>query len=158
MAREIHTTWSDYRGSLDRLLAMACDEILIWDPDLRELQLDSPQHIDCLRRLLTDPDRLTVRIVVQDATPLRLRHPRLMELLSRFHHTLAVRQSGDSLTALRDALVIADGRHALIRFDRDHPRCKFLVSEREEVLPYVKRFEEIWAEEGTSVSPTTLGL
>lgn len=158
MARELLTTWTDYRIGLDRLLALANEEILIWDPDLVNLQIDAPTRIDGLQRLLTACNRLCVRIAVQDAEPFRLHHPRLMSLLTTYQHALEVHLAAESLASLRDAMVLVDRRHGLIRFDRDHPRAKLLTAEVAEILPYCKRFEEIWAEGGSSVSPTTPGL
>lgn len=67
MARELHTSWSDYRGALDRLLAVGGSEVLIWDPDLVALQLDAPARIDALRRILAGGG--SVRVVVQDPSP-----------------------------------------------------------------------------------------
>ena len=55
-------------------------------------------------------------------------------------------------------MILVDDVHALIRFDRDQPRCKLLVDESDEIMPYRRRFDEIWAEGGIPVSATTLGL
>jgi hypothetical protein len=156
MARELYTSWSDYRGALDRLLAVGASEVLIWDPDLVALQLDASTRIDALRRILASGG--TVRVVVQDAHPLRTHHPRLLGLMTSFNHRMAVQQSGDSLASLRDAMVLADGSHGLIRFDRDNPRSKLLIAETEELSPYCKRFEDIWLEAGTPITATTTGL
>ena len=64
----------------------------------------------------------------------------------------------DHLAQLRDAMIIVDDTHALVRFDRDQPRGKLLIDEPDEVAPYRRRFDEIWSEGGHPVSLTTLGL
>ena len=81
-----------------------------------------------------------------------------MDLLRTYHHTMAVHRCSDQLAGLRDTMLLVDGKHGLIRFDREQPRSKLLVDETEELLPYLNRFEEIWSEGGTPVSATTLGL
>jgi hypothetical protein len=55
-------------------------------------------------------------------------------------------------------MVLIDGKHALIRFDREQARSKLLIDEAEELRPYLNRFEEIWAEGGEMLSSNTLGL
>lgn len=55
--------------------------------------------------------------------------------MTTFNHRMAVQQSGDSLASLRDAMVLADGCHGLIRFDRENPRSKLLIAETEELAP-----------------------
>jgi hypothetical protein len=69
-----------------------------------------------------------------------------------------MQQTADQLAHLRDSMILVDDAHAVIRFDRDQPRGKLLVDESDEVMPYRRRFEEIWAEGGTPVAATTLGL
>ena len=63
-----------------------------------------------------------------------------------------------SVAPLKDSLLIADARHALVRFHEDHARCKLLVDAAPDCAPYVRRFDEIVAEGGDEVGATTLGL
>ena len=79
-------------------------------------------------------------------------------LLALHSHNSAAQQTPEQLGHLRDSMILVDDAHALIRFDRDQPRCKLLIDEPEEVMPYRRRFEEIWAEGGIPVATTTLGL
>ena len=156
MARELITSWSDYQAAVERLLAMACREILIYDEDLGSLKLDSPLTLSQLQRVTRADGQL--RIALRNAEPLRQRHPQLLNLLSVFSHHATAQQTPEHLSHLRDSMIIVDGKHGLIRFDRDQPRSKLLIDEVEELRPYALRFSEIWSAEGNPVNATTLGL
>ena len=99
-----------------------------------------------------------MRIALRNTAPLQQRQPLLQRLLTTYSHNSAVQQTPEQLSHLRDSMILVDDAHALIRFDRDQPRSKLLIDEPEEVMPYRRRFEEIWAEGGTPVGTTTLGL
>lgn len=156
MARELITTWNDYQAAVERLLAMACHEILIYDEDLGGLKLDSPLNLPHLQHVIKEGSGF--RIAVRNAAPLRQRHPQLLNLLTVFSHRAAAQQTPEHIGHLRDNMILVDGKHGLIRFDRDQPRSKLLVDEIEELRPYALRFAEIWAADGDPVSATTLGL
>lgn len=81
-----------------------------------------------------------------------------MEILTHNSHRVQLQQTHESLAFLRDTIVIADGIHGVIRFDQDHPRSKLILASRQEVAPYLQRFEDIWLERGEPFSPTVLGL
>jgi hypothetical protein len=55
-------------------------------------------------------------------------------------------------------MILVDGRHGLIRFDRDQPRSKLLLDDPEAIRPYLQRFDALWHEGGEPVSTVTLGL
>ena len=158
MARELFTSWGEYQFALDRLLAMAEHEICIYDQDLSILKLDSSSRLEHINRLLQANPRDCIRIALRDAEPFRHEHPRLMKLFAAYAHSMAVQETPEHLGQLRDSMILADGRHGLIRFDRDQPRAKLLVDEIDELAPYRRRFDDIWHEGGTAVGPSTIGL
>lgn len=158
MARELFASWSDYQAGIDRLLALAERQIWIFDHDLQTLKLDAEDRLEPIRRLLASHRGDSLRILLGDAGPLTRGQPRLMSLLASHHHAMTVFQTADHLAHLRDSMILVDGRHGLIRFDREQPRSKLLIDEQEELIPYHRRFEEILAEGGTPVTATTLGL
>jgi hypothetical protein len=55
-------------------------------------------------------------------------------------------------------MIIVDGKHGLIRFERDMPRSKLLIDEADELRPYLTRFEEIWTEGGVRITNSVTGL
>ena len=52
MTRELITTWADYQMALDRLLALATRQVMIYDEDLKQLSLDGAR-LAHLQRVLT---------------------------------------------------------------------------------------------------------
>ena len=158
MPRELFTSPGEYQVALDRLLALATKRIWIYDEDLTVLRLETPERIELLRAPLAarHPDGL--RIAVRNLGPLQQRQPLLQNLLRAHTHNSAAQQTAEQLASLRDSMILVDDVHALIRFDRDQWRSKLLIDEPDEVAPYRRRFEDIWAEGGTPYGATTLGL
>lgn len=158
MARELITSWADYQMAVDRLLAIACHKISIYDEDLVTLKLESAPRLLHIKRLLQTGQVDSLQIAVRHAEPLRQRHPLLLNKLTTYGHLAVARQTPPQLAHLRDCMILVDDKHALIRFERDQPRSKLLIDEIDELRPYVTRFREIWAEGGESIVNTTLGL
>ncbi|NTV70977.1 MAG: hypothetical protein HGA71_12615 [Azonexaceae bacterium] len=158
MARELITSWADYQMALDRLLAIACHKISIYDEDLVTLKLESAPRLLHIKRVLQGGESDTLQIAVRNAEPLRQKHPLFLTQLSTYGHLATARQTPPQLAHLRDSMVLVDNKHALIRFERDLPRSKLLIDEIDEVRPYLTRFKEIWSEGGESVTSTALGL
>ena len=158
MARELMTSWGEYQIALDRLLAMAEHDIRIYDEDLVALKLDSTPRLAQVQRLLQGNRRDCLQIALRNGEPFKHQHPRLLDVFATHGHLMAVQQTPEHLAHLRDSMILVDGRHGLIRFDRDQPRAKLLIDEIEELQPYRRRFEEIWNEGGIPISPTTMGL
>lgn len=158
MSRELFNSWSDYQSAIGRILPLARKRVCIYDEDLVHLNLGNPERIETLQGLLALHRSDCLRIAVRNSLPLKQRQPLVMGLLRTYAHNSAAQETPDHLAQLRDAMIIVDDTHALVRFDRDQPRGKLLIDEPEEVAPYRRRFDEIWSEGGHPVSPTTLGL
>ncbi|HXE38515.1 MAG TPA: hypothetical protein VN639_08565 [Azonexus sp.] len=158
MARELISSWSDYQVAIDRLLGLACQKICIYDQDLHELKLESPPRLEALKRVLQGPDHDALRLALRDATALHREHPLLGNLLTTYSHHVQAQQTPEQIAHLRDNMIIVDGKHALIRFDRDQARSKLLIDEADEVRPYLIRFAEILSEGGEPITGSTLGL
>jgi hypothetical protein len=158
MTRELITSWSDYSAAVERLLAMACRQISIYDEDLAALKLQSLPCHNHLQRVLREDQTDALRIALRNAGQLRQQHPTLLNLLTIYSHRAAIQQTPEHIAHLRDSMIIVDDRHALIRFDRDQVRSKLLIDEAEELRPYLARFEEIWAAGGEPIGTSTLGL
>lgn len=158
MSRELITSWSDYQIAIDRVLSLAHKRICIYDEDLVQLHFESPARIAILKLVLSEEKHDCLRIALRNSASLQQHQPLLRNLLKTFSHNSAVQQTPEQLGHLRDSIILVDDAHALIRFDRDQARGKLLIDESDEVMPYRRRFEEIWTEGGTPVSATTLGL
>ncbi len=158
MSRELLTSWSDYQIAIDRLLALARKRICIYDEDLIQLHFENPARIAILKKVLSAETHDCLRIALRDSAPLQQKQALFRNLLTTFSHNIAVQETPEQLGHLRDAMILVDDAHALIRFDREQARCKLLIDEGDEVMPYRRRFEEIWTEGGNPVGATTLGL
>jgi hypothetical protein len=157
MNRELITTWTDYQLALDRLLALANRQVMIYDEDLKQLSLDGPRRAH-LQRVLASGEAGALRIALRNSAHLGSHSPRLLGLLATWGHRAAAQQTPEHLSQLRDSMVLVDGCHGLIRFDRDQPRSKLLIDAPEAIRPYWQRFDALWNEGGEPVSPVTLGL
>jgi len=158
MSRELFTSWADYQSAIDHLLSLAAKRIWIYDEDLGMLHLETAERIEMLKRPLASTRQDCLRIALRNTAPLQQRQALVQRLLAMHSHNSAAQQTPEQLNHLRDSMILVDDVHALIRFDRDQPRSKLLIDEPEEVMPYRRRFEEIWAEGGIPVATTTLGL
>ena len=158
MSRELITSWNDYQTAIDRILALACKQVWIYDEDLGMLRLEASERMEALKipLALHHPDCL--RIALRDTEPLKQRQPLTQRLLTTYSHNSAAQQTPEQLSHLRDSMILVDDAHALFRFDQNQPRGKLLIDELDEVMPYLRRFAEIWAAGGTPVTATTLGL
>jgi len=151
------TSWGEYDAAIGRVLPMVRRSLLIFDRDLQALALEQTTRHEMLTRFLQQPDS-ELRIVVLSAQPVLSRGARLLGLLRTFAHHFQLVEAPPHLGNLNDSMLIADGENAVIHFHRDHPRSKEIIADAEACKPYVKRFDEIWAEGGTPISATTLGL
>lgn len=163
MSSRLITTWSEYDSAVQDILDLAPGTLQVFDEDLSTLKLERPERIAALRRLLTlrpDDKRLSKRltIVVQKTDFVRQYSPQLMKLLSSHAPTLTIIHAPAHLATLADSLLIADGRHALVRFDHDQARSRLIIDDSGECAPLRQRFDEIVGEGGEALSATTLGL
>ncbi len=152
------TSWMDYAATGQQLIARATRSLVIFDRDLLALRLETPVQIAALTHFLRTSPSSTLRIALHTADPLRLQHPRLLDLLRLFAHKFHVIEISSHLANLKDSIIVADDSSALIRFHHDHARSKYIDQDPESSRPYVKRFDDIWDEGGTPVTGTTIGL
>lgn len=135
-----------YRAAIDTTLHSACREIRIFDANLERMALDEPARSGLLLRFLGGESGRRLHIALHDPDPLRIRHPRLLELIRSHGHQIEVRQTPDHLRQLADCLVLADAAHGVIRFHADHARGKHVTDDTVELHPYWQRFDDIWKE------------
>ena len=158
MNTQLITSWSEHDSFLQNVLILASKTLRIFDQDLSKLKLERPDSADSLRRFLSTDRQNLLWIVVKDAEPARRDNPRLMKLLSTYPKNMTLVECPSHLSSLSDSMLIADDRHALIRFHADHARSKAIIDNAEECLPYSLRFKEIAKEGGEQVFATPLGL
>jgi len=158
MSVELITSWGKYDKSLRRIMSLASQSLCVFDDDLARLKFEDAERAESLRAFLGAGGQRNAHIVVKNAAPLRRDSPRLMKLLGDYPHRLSIFECPEHLAALADALFIADDRHALIRFSRDHARARVIIDDAPQCAPYLHRFAEIVKEGGEQICATTLGL
>lgn len=158
MATTLISTWAEHDAALDRLLGLVERELCIFDHDLNALKLDQASRNARLREFLFANPKHRLRIAIQDSSQAITRYPRLIRLHGECAHNFSWTITSDNLAHLTDSLVIADDRHALVRFHHDHARCKLIEDDGDATTPYLRRFEDILAEGGTSFSSRPAGL
>lgn len=158
MSSELITNWSEHDSSLQKVLSLVSTTLCVFDEDLSKLKLERLEHADALHRFLLSDKRNFLRIVLKDSEHFLRHSPRLIKLLSVFGQNMSVVECPQHLRSLNDSLLIADGRHALIRFHKDSVRSKLIVDSTGDCKPYANRFEEIVKEGGQPVRTSALGL
>ncbi len=147
-----------YQQAIDRVLSAANKELCIFDPNVKDLELDSLARADALSAFLSGGRTRQLRVVLHDLDHLTRYSSRLMALLKRYSHCFSVRQTPESLRGLSDCFVLADGVSGVIRFHSEHFRGKVLLDQPMEVHGWHKRFEDLWLESLPGASATHLGL
>lgn len=157
--REAHfDTFGDYREAVAQVVRTAQSQLMVFDSDLAQTGLESRAGAEMLGRFLLNSRSNRLRIVLHKPETISRTCPRLTDLLRRFGHNAALRQSPGDLRELADRFVVADGRHLVVRFHTDHARGKLVLANDAETAVWQRRFDALWdvATETTAVS--SLGL
>ena len=158
MSSELITTWTEHDVALQKILLQATRTLRVFDQDLLLLNFERRDNADSLRRFLAADRNNSLRIVLKNAEPLRRDSPRLMTLLATYPQQMSILECPPHLASANAALCLADDRHALVRFNKDHARSRIIIDDAQECTPYGNQFEAILREGGEPVSTTTLGL
>jgi hypothetical protein len=151
-------TLIEYRQAFDRVLAATRQHLRIYDQDLRELALDTPQRIDALRNLcLSGPSR-RIEILLRDWATVRDRQPRLMGLLQNFSHVLEIRQEGTVVEAPMEAYVLGDDRVILTRPHRDSAASLLHFEDPLSCRAHIQTFSQLWQRSEGPLAAHPLGL
>ena len=158
MGSELITSWSDHDAALLTVLSATKSCLRIVDDNLARLALENRDRAALLERLLLADRNNGVCIALRDASGLRAASPRLMRLLATFPQQMRVFELAAEAAPTIASLLLADDRHALLRFVTDQARARLIVDDRAQCAPYVDQFTQILGSKGTPISATTLGL
>jgi hypothetical protein len=151
-------TQVEFRQAFDRLLAATRQHLRIYDQDLRELALDTPQRIDALRSLcLSGPGR-RIEILLRDWASARDHQPRLMGLLQHFGHVLEIRQEEAIDEPPMETYVLGDDRLVLIRPHRDSGHGLLHLDDALACRPRMQSFDQLWNRAEGPLASRPLGL
>ncbi len=158
MDRKLIIDWNTYQAAIDHLLGLATHKLCIYDEDLVALCLDTPNRLSQINRLLKVAQPESIKIAVRSAELLCRQKTHLIQHFAKYAQQISIRETGPEIRSLRDSMILVDEQHALIRFDRDQARSKLLINTKNELSPYLGRFEHLWNEPGNVIGATTLGL
>ena len=149
---------TDFRAAVDTVLQQAKHELLVFDRDLTPLRLEERHRIELLTGFLTGAPARSIRIVIHDPDTVQRFSPRLMQLIERYSHAIACRQTPDNLRQLADGHLIADNTHGVRRFQFDQPRSALILDDQRYLQPWRQRFEELWETSNSCLMGTATGL
>ena len=148
---------TDYNDFVDKVIALAQQEIRVFDQQL-EKTFNSPARHDALRDFLLANQRNRLRIVVHDASKIERDCPRMLDLLRAFNHAMTIHETRTEAKNVYDLFVIADEVHSVRRFHFNDLRGLYALDDPIEAHTLVERFEEIWEASAPALAPTTIGL
>lgn len=151
-------TNAGFQAALERLLEQPGRELRIFDPDGAALRLNDPARIERLAAFLLASRTRRIYMVVHNTEHLTRQCPRMMSLLARFSHAIAIHRSSEEIRELQDAFLVLDGLHYLRRPVAAFFRGALGLGDDNEGLAMRGRFMEIWAASHPAVSGTTVGL
>lgn len=152
-------TYARYREALLETLGRAAQNIVIFEPDLRNTGLESLEGIGvlesfCLRARVEE----SLRIAVHSASHIERDCPRLLNLASRFGHRMQIRITSSAFRSLEQPFAIADGVHLVSRFHPDNPRGKVCIDDAQSSFALLSQFESLWAAAQRGPSGIPLGI
>ena len=147
----------EYDAAIDELIANAAHTVRIFDKSIGR-NFNSPRRYDLLSQLLLARRTNRVRIVLHDTTNIVRDCPRLMLLLKRFSHGLAIHKTLPTARRVYDPFAVADDTRFVHRFHYADVRGAATVGDVAATSLLIKRFDEIWEASTPSVSATTIGL
>ncbi len=148
---------SAYDAALDELLANATHTIRIFDQSIGR-SFNSPARYELLSRFLLARRTNRVRIVLHETSNVVRDCPRLIILLKRFSHGLAVHQTLRAARRVYDPFAVADDTRFVRRFHYTDMRGVATVGDVAATSLLIKRFDEIWQASAAAVAATTIGL
>jgi hypothetical protein len=146
-----------YDAALDELIANARHTIRIFDRHLGR-NFNTARRYELLAGFLLASRANRLRIVLHDTSNLVRDCPRLMTLLKRFNHGVAIQQTLVAARNVYDPFAVADDTRFVHRFHYTDLRGVATVGDVAATSLLIKRFSEIWEASAPSVAATTIGL
>ncbi len=148
----------NYEAALDIVIALAENELLIFDQNFEHGNYASLKRFEQLFEFLSKDNLSKLTIILQNTEHFIQHCPRLFELLKNYGHKMVVYETNDAAKVAKDCFVIADKQHYVRRFHIDQARFKYALNDVEECANLGMRFEELLDETAEIVSTTKLGL
>lgn len=156
--RTLFLSKRDYAAGADRIIGLARRELKVFDPDLSEFRLDTPERVQTLASFLRGDRDNRLHIAVHDPAYLKRHCPRLMVLLQHYSASMLIHRTVGEAAQVQDCFVLVDRQHVVRRPVAAQGRGVLLLNDPREGLLMHERFGEIWesSESGASASATGL--
>ena len=151
-------TPSGFRAAFDTLLAQTRRRLCYYDRDLGLLGIEDTARHAALRAFCVAGDGHRIEILLDDISRVARDHPRLMQLLRDFGHTLEIRQADPAAPRPEQAFALADRNGLLLRADKLAMHGMLHPDDPAAASPLLQDFERLWQRAPAAVSATTLGL
>jgi hypothetical protein len=148
---------AEYDAALDELIANAAHTVRIFDRNIGR-NFNSPQRYELLGRFLLARRTNRVKLVLHETANIVRDCPRLVLLLKRYSHGIAIHQTLPAARRVYDPFAVADDTRFVHRFHHSDMRGTASIGDVAATSLLLKRFDEIWEASAPSVSATTIGL
>jgi hypothetical protein len=152
-------TYALYRAAVLELFEHATHRIVLFDPDLGETGIESMRGMEllsgfCDRAIHAD----ALRIAVHHADYIERDCPRLLNLVSRYGHRMAIRVTTPQYHNWQQPYLVVDDMHLVTRFHHDQPRGKICYDAAAVAAPLLTHFEAVWLHVQPGPTGASLGL
>jgi hypothetical protein len=149
---------AEYADAIDEIIGLAKGYIHIFDYSLDNMGFNSVARYDALHAFLIASTQNRLSIVVKDSDYLGKHCPRMLMLLRRFGHNMAINRTRTEAADACDPFCVVDGEHFVRRFHFDDPRGIFAMNDPHECRTLEMRFEQIWEASETAICVDLAGL
>jgi len=156
--RRLFTGRTELALGVAEVIGMARRTIRIFDSTTVDLALSSRASEEMLRAFFLAGRMNRMQIAVHETTHIQYYSPRLMSLLKRFSHAIAIHQTHEPIRNLPDVMVIADDQHFLRKPHGLQPGGVINLYDPADTQLWLDRFADLWEQSSPAVSATTLGL
>lgn len=149
---------AEYSAAIDELIGLAKHHVRIFDYNLENMGFNSRDRHDRLHAFLLANPENRLSIVVHSPDYLDKHCPRMIMLLRRFGHNMAIHRTLPEISEVIAPFCIADGDHYVRRFHFDDPRGLSGKDDPHEGRLLMQRFEHIWAASEAAIPSDLAGL
>ncbi len=149
---------SDYERAIERVIALAKVELIVFDRDLENGGWGSRARADVLRAFLLERTTVRLQIVVHETAWIEGHLPRLTQLLRDFAHKFTILRTVDDARSVSDAFLVAGARHLVHRFSQDGFRGEMALQAPAKARQLHDRFDSILSFTAPGISSTLTGL
>jgi len=147
MDKEQTTLFSEQNDLLvhfDNVLLEAKKQILIFDHDLRDLNLTEPMRLKLIENFLNSDKNNKVAIMLETDKWAIKNNQVLADMIVEYPQSILLRLNQTSERLAAASVIIVDGQHAVLRFKENSHQGKCIYNNQKQVMTYHFRFVEVW--------------